>query len=321
MLCCLWAAEATCPEADQIHCASSERCTRIRYICDNDNDCGDGSDEDPSICEVWKNTDCVLSRALCKTGSISSCVSTNKLLQKSSLCEGSLDPRICQMLRNEKLQALYAIQLTTPTPEPTVPAITDPSIHMKNENWSDEFLFKLNNTIRDADCPWLYTKVGKQCLSVFFLGSMGWMEARTFCKIIGGDLFSLKDDLNVFSTVLHHLRRHLVTADFWVGGGYVNDTLGWTWLDNSPMYLGSPLWAVRHQEPCVKSTTNYTFLNSTMAANDSECYKYVQAPTSPPVGHCASLSYEHYHYLTDEDCFAKKSPLCVMPNEHPKQAL
>lgn len=36
-----------------------------------------------------------------------------------------------------------------------------------------------------------------------------------------------------------------VTTDFWVGGRFVNETVGWSWVNDEPMILGSPYWAVR----------------------------------------------------------------------------
>ncbi|MPC37008.1 hypothetical protein E2C01_030480 [Portunus trituberculatus] len=39
------------------------------------------------------------------------------------------------------------------------------------EMWSNEFEEKLSQTISHPDCPQLYTRVGNQCLSVFFIGN------------------------------------------------------------------------------------------------------------------------------------------------------
>lgn len=55
---CLSSVAATCPESEQIHCGTSDSCTRIRYICDGDNDCGDYSDEESGICRVGVESLC-----------------------------------------------------------------------------------------------------------------------------------------------------------------------------------------------------------------------------------------------------------------------
>ncbi|XP_045594867.1 uncharacterized protein [Procambarus clarkii] len=314
------AAKSTCPEIDQIHCGTSDRCTRIRYICDGDNDCGDSTDEESSLCAVWRNSDCERNHAKCTRSGRSDCVTISTYCTLTDPpCEGTVDPRLCQMLKDGKIQSLNAIQMPTP-PAPTEPTTIQPSIHVRNENWSEQFLLKLNSTIHHPDCPMLYTKVGEHCLSIFFIGNMSWMEARTFCQTIGGDLFTITKEFNMFATLLQHFTTHQVTADFWIGGRYINDTLGWTWVDGSPMPVGSPYWAVRHEERCTNRKISYDLLNVTLPANDGVCYNYVQAPRVPPMGHCSSLSYEYYHYMSDNSCFIKKSPLCVLVGEHPKQA-
>ncbi|KAK8728656.1 hypothetical protein OTU49_009079, partial [Cherax quadricarinatus] len=311
----------TCPESDQIHCGTSDRCTRIRYICDGDNDCGDNTDEDSTLCEAWRNTDCERNQAKCTRSGRSDCVTISHYCTLTSPpCEGTVDQRLCQMLANGKIRPLREIQLHTTTPAPTEPAPTEPSIHVREENFAGQFLMKLNNTIRHPDCPWLYTKVGDQCLSIFFVGNMSWMEARTFCQTIGGDLFTITEDFKAFAVLLQHFMTHQMTADFWIGGRYINTTVGWTWINDAPLPLGSPYWAVRHEERCTTRRINYSILNTTAEANDGVCYNYVQAPKDPPVGHCSSLDYKYYYYIADDNCFIKKSPLCVLPGEHPKQA-
>ncbi|XP_045110409.1 uncharacterized protein LOC123504144 isoform X2 [Portunus trituberculatus] len=312
-------AYSTCPESDQIHCGTSDRCTRIRYICDGDNDCGDGTDESSALCRVWRNNDCDRNLAQCNRLGRSDCVTiSNYCTLTDPPCEGTLDMRLCVMLRNGKIQSLYSIELPTTTSSTTMAPTTHLPLHVMEEMWSNEFEEKLSQTISHPDCPQLYTRVGNQCLSVFFIGNMTWLESRAFCRAIGGDLFTLGKDLTSFTTLVQHLTLNGVTADFWIGGRFVNETAGWMWVDNTPLTMGSPFWAVRYNEDCSTRLTPY--LNRTRPANDGTCYHYQQAPATLSTQHCVASTYQHYFYLTDENCFSKKSPLCVMPGEKKKQA-
>ncbi|ROT81272.1 C type lectin containing domain protein [Penaeus vannamei] len=285
---------STCPEADQIHCFTNSRCTRIRYICDGDNDCGDNSDEESELCRHWRNNDCERNNAMAELG-----VSTVEEPVESA------SPRA-----RSKREWMFAEAMQT-----------EPTVQVQEEDVVKEIDARLDATLRHADCPQLFTRVGEQCVSIFYIGNVNWLEARAFCKAVGSDLFTLSRDGKNFATILQHLRLSQVTTDFWVGGRYVNETVGWSWVNDEPMVLGSPYWAVRHSESCQTRSFTSPVLNQTLQANDGECYNYVQAPRQPSTANCAALTFSHYFYVSDESCLTKKSPLCVLPSQGPKEAL
>ncbi|XP_037775506.1 low-density lipoprotein receptor-related protein 8-like [Penaeus monodon] len=100
-LLCISQVAATCPESEQIHCGTSDRCTRIRYICDGDNDCGDYSDEESAICGAWRNEYCERGSVRCRRMGDTNCVTISRYCELSDPpCEGDLDMRLCQVLND-----------------------------------------------------------------------------------------------------------------------------------------------------------------------------------------------------------------------------
>jgi hypothetical protein len=52
---CWLAAQASCPSPYQFHCTVNKGCVLYKQRCDYSDDCGDGSDEDPSTCSKLKD--------------------------------------------------------------------------------------------------------------------------------------------------------------------------------------------------------------------------------------------------------------------------
>nr|XP_053647923.1 uncharacterized protein LOC128699326 [Cherax quadricarinatus]XP_053647924.1 uncharacterized protein LOC128699326 [Cherax quadricarinatus] len=303
--CCCVSGAVPCTGTDEILCAHHDKCIKLRFVCDKDRDCSDHSDEDQDLCAAWRN-DCLRGEVRCRRGEVTTCISVpDYCTSHDPPCEGDLDLRLCQMLHDKKLQPLNSVVLKDFGRKQT-------NLEMSEEQ-EEQFQQVMNLTIQHPECPLLYTLVGTHCLSLFFPGTVGWGEARAFCRLLDGDLVTL-EDLTSYYDLLRHLRRAGMTTDFWVGGRYLSTSDGWTWLGNTPMDLGSPYWALRHGTTCQSRNVSFLETGEPRPANPGTCYHYQQAPHQDPSGWCAALTYQHYYYITDEDCLLKKSPLCIYTN-------
>ncbi|XP_047475476.1 uncharacterized protein LOC125029562 [Penaeus chinensis] len=303
LLLCLGFATALDCTSDELSCTSGERCVPYRYLCDNDNDCADGSDEDTGLCLAWKNTDCEKGEALCTTNGNSECIPIENYCQRTQpACKGTLDRRICSILEDKKLVPIDTIRLP--------PVNTPGDAYNKSVDLGSELRSKLNDTLSHPNCPRFYTEVGGQCLSLFYVGSSTWGEARAFCKHIGGDLLSIRN-VNHYIELVNHLVDNQITSDFWLGGRYTQDDLSWLWLDGNAMPLGTPFWTLRRYDICNQRNVTVVGTTKSREANQGECYHYTQAPENPPKGFCVAITYEKHYYMSDEDCLTKMSPICV----------
>ncbi|XP_042861535.1 uncharacterized protein LOC122246838 [Penaeus japonicus] len=303
LLCIGFTLAIECSE-EEVTCENFQRCLPYRYICDLDNDCSDGSDENLELCMAWKNTDCSAGSAMCTTNGRSECVPIETYCYRTQpACNGNLDRRICTILEEKKLQPLSSIRLGSNN-EPG-------DVYNRSVSLGDELLRNLNNTLSHPDCPRFYTRVGGQCLSFFYVGSSSWGEARAFCREIGGDLLSIQS-VNHYFDLVNHLVENQITSDFWLGGRYELDDLSWMWLDGTRMPRGTPFWSLRRYDHCDTRNVTVAGTSQVREANNGECYHYTQAPEDPPRGFCAAITYGKHFYMSDEDCMANLSPLCVI---------
>ncbi|XP_053647597.2 uncharacterized protein [Cherax quadricarinatus] len=114
------------------------------------------------------------------------------------------------------------------------------------------------------------------------------------------------------------MKASMLTTDYWIGGRFDLDTNAWSWtVDDSPMPLGSPYWAVRHSTSCTPRPPPHTdpYSNPPAALPGATCYRNTQAPTNRQEGWCSALTYEHFYYISDENCQEAKSPLCMLEVE------
>nr|XP_027231488.1 uncharacterized protein LOC113823075 isoform X2 [Penaeus vannamei]XP_027231489.1 uncharacterized protein LOC113823075 isoform X2 [Penaeus vannamei]XP_027231490.1 uncharacterized protein LOC113823075 isoform X2 [Penaeus vannamei] len=205
----LWTAAEAC-DSGYIRCASGDRCVKLAYLCDGDNDCGDMSDE--NICSVTR---------------------TNRQLKHLETIPG-------QTSTTGMMTTTYE---TTLPPTTTLPPPPPPNNVEESEALGQRFARTFNDTLHHPRCPKLYTSVGNKCLSLLYFVKVGWGEASALCSAIGGKLVAYPSaSEGEFAALLKYLREIQMTTDFWVGGRYTKDTEAWTWLDDAPMDLGSPYW-------------------------------------------------------------------------------
>ncbi|XP_042863972.1 uncharacterized protein LOC122248182 isoform X2 [Penaeus japonicus] len=293
-------AVSDCPPGE-VACADASQCINTYYICDGGgNDCPDGSDEEKGLCLAWGTGMCGMGHVTCKDGGSVSCYSVPYYCQfPQPPCESDLDMRVCEILENGELRALSSVA-NEETSKVGFEVV---------EMLYDLFLQQVNGTLDHPNCKFPYTLIEGQCISIFFPAKVDWGAARAFCSVIGGELLVLQQ-YDLFLALTRRLQEIDMVTDFWLGGYMENETIGWTWVNDAPVELGTPFWALRYTEEC-QPREIAIHGNLTLPANEGQCYHYTQAPGSPPLGHCLALTYGKFFYMSDEMCLEKRSPLCV----------
>nr|WBG54465.1 C-type lectine [Austinograea rodriguezensis] len=295
VLALLHPAEGEC-RSDQIECRSGGQCVSRNGICNQRQDCSDGSDEDNRLCKLWppKSANCAqhTSNTIYYIGR---CRTAYYMCQDSSRAS-NLDRRICKIVLHPKLD-----------------------IQQEGMNMSNEVVTLLSSAVNSTldykmpDCPMLYTRVGNDCLSFFSPAKVSWAEARQFCRSIYGDLWHLKDVAS-YGRLMEFMREEKFTSNYWIGGRYDLDTNAWSWTtDDSPMPLGVPFWATKHEDSCVPRGPPHTDPYSDPPAGlpGARCYRTVLSPKERSPGWCSAMTYEYFYYWSDEMCDEAFSPLCT----------
>lgn len=290
-------ASASC-RSNQIRCNSDDRCISISSVCNGRADCLDKSDEHPQLCKLWTfdTVPCGGSSVYCL-----GCMNFDTYCD-SPHCRVNVQPQICQMVKQRQLIIKEEVEGMT---------LSDEAVALMTA--------VVNSTLTQKypECPMLYRRVGGKCLAFFSLAKVQWPEARQFCKSIFGDLVTFKS-LQEFGLVIDYLKETLLTTDFWIGGRYDMDVNAWAWAsDDSPMPLGSPYWAEKYSSSCVPRSPPHTdpFSNPPTALPEAPCYNYIQAPKQRSQGWCSAITYEHFYFISDDECQSSHSPLCLLAHE------
>ncbi|CAL4138792.1 unnamed protein product [Meganyctiphanes norvegica] len=296
-----------CP-SNHVRCGNRLTCVDNQRVCDGNKDCDDGSDEVPLMCQVWH----VSSR--CSRGQVykdnpnkfyggasGACTVFTDYCNNNRYGSSTIIGKTCQIVVSQQL--------------PPVKSQVKRSVLTSGQ--VDLLSAAVNSTLHHETCPMLYTHLGNHCVAFFSLAQVPWPEARQFCKSIYGDLISF-DDINFYGNIHEYLKENQLTTDYWLGGRYDMDSNGWTWLDDSPMPLGSPYWAERYSSSCVPRAlpSGDPFNGPDEAPPGAPCYNYLQAPKQRTLGYCAAITYEHFYYVSDEECTSQRSPLCVLNTAH-----
>ncbi|XP_037786564.1 uncharacterized protein LOC119582429 isoform X2 [Penaeus monodon] len=284
--------------SNQIRCNRDDKCISVSTVCNGRPDCPDRSDEHAKLCELWTfdRTSCGGSSVYC-----SGCRSYEDFCNRDQ-CRRSVDSQMCEMVKQRQLVIEEEFKGMT---------LSDEAVSLMTA--------VVNSTLAQKypECPMLYTRVGGKCLAFFSLAKVPWPEARQFCKSIFGDLLTFKT-LQEFGHVIDHLKEALLTTDFWIGGRYDMDVNAWAWVsDETPMPLGAPYWAERYSSSCVPRSPPHTdpFSNPPTALPEAPCYNYIQAPKQRKQGWCSAITYEHFYFISDDECQSSHSPLCLLAHE------
>ncbi|KAK4321833.1 hypothetical protein Pmani_007460 [Petrolisthes manimaculis] len=290
--------DARC-NSNQIECRDGSRCIPYTDVCTSILNCNDGSDEDPEICKFWKyDNECGSNRGKFYDRLRHSGCHTAKAA--CDMFPTTLDNRICQIVASRKLVYI-------PPPQPGM-------------NVSGEIMSSLSiavNTTLTSDhhqCPMLYIPIGQKCIAFFSPAKVSWAEARQFCLSIYGDLISITN-IESYDMILNYMKEALLTSSYWLGGRYDMDTNSWAWVhDDSPMPLGSPYWTMKHSDSCAPRSPPHTdpFSSPGDPLPGAACYHYLQAPSQRKPGWCSAMTYENFYYISDEECEATHSPLCLL---------
>ncbi|XP_053119455.1 macrophage mannose receptor 1-like [Hemicordylus capensis] len=97
-------------------------------------------------------------------------------------------------------------------------------------------------------CPRDWSPLGSKCFKAFYDGKnykQTWLEARDFCRTIGGDL------LSIHSNEEQQLIKRL-NYDMWIGLNFLDPEKGATWSDGSPVDFEEPKRWYSHDStrPC-----------------------------------------------------------------------
>ncbi|KAK3890518.1 hypothetical protein Pcinc_005536 [Petrolisthes cinctipes] len=304
--------DARC-NSNQIECRVGSRCVSYTQVCTSSRNCNDGSDEDPEICKFWEYDDssCGRNRGKFYRG-FGECLTAKDACRRYP---SSLDTRICKIVASGKL--VYNPQ-PEPTPEPTPEPRPAAGMNVSEEIMSN-LSTAVNTTLRSDhhQCPMLYVPVGQMCIAFFSPAKVSWAEARQFCLSIYGDLISFTNTES-YGMILNYMKEALLTSSYWLGGRYDMDTNSWAWVhDDSPMPLGSPYWTMKYSASCVPRSPPHTdpFSSPADPLPGAPCYHYLQAPSQRKLGWCSAMTYENFYYISDEECEAIHSPLCLL-NHH-----